>query len=222
MLRKFLLTGIWLAFVAYTVGLAPLDQPDTWPIVRRLLTLQWGELNAYLVAIFCLMGVWPLIYGCLMAVDGQTQGIRAWPYFLGSNGTGVLCLMPYLILRRPNQQVGGHRDRILNWLEAKSTAIGLLLSGVGLVLYALLLGDWADFVHQWQTHPFVHLIAIDFCLMALIFPLTSLAEDDIGRRGIQDRRVFWLTALVPLMGPLVYLCLRPPLPQRPERMALPQ
>ncbi|HEY9708066.1 MAG TPA: hypothetical protein V6D48_07655 [Oculatellaceae cyanobacterium] len=47
--------------------------------------------------------------------------------------------------------------------------------------------------------------------MSLIFPLTSLFDDDMARRGLNDSRIFWAVALVPLFGPLVYLCLRPPL-----------
>jgi hypothetical protein len=72
-------------------------------------------------------------------------------------------------------------------------------------------GDWQDYVRQFQTRHFVHLISIDFCLMCLIFPITSLFEDDMARRGIKDNRIFWTVALLPLFGPLFYLCLRPPL-----------
>jgi hypothetical protein len=49
--------------------------------------------------------------------------------------------------------------------------------------------------------------------MCLIFPITSLFDDDMVRRGIKDKRIFWAVALVPLFGPLVYLCLRPSLPE---------
>lgn len=33
----------------------------------------------------------------------------------------------------------------------------------------------------------------------------------MAKRGINDRRIYWAVALIPLFGPLVYLCLRPPL-----------
>lgn len=72
MVRKILLWWIWAGFVVYTIRLAPLDQLDTWAIARKLLTFQWGELNAYLVAIFWLMGVRPMIYACLMFADGRS------------------------------------------------------------------------------------------------------------------------------------------------------
>lgn len=37
----------------------------------------------------------------------------------------------------------------------------------------------------------------------------------MARRGLKNPQLFWLTALIPLFGPLIYLCLRPPL-QRGE------
>ncbi len=211
--RKTALLLIWVAFVAYTIALAPLDQPDTWPLVQKLLTLKWTEINAFIPALFSLMGVWPMIYACLMFADGRMQKFRAWPYFLGSNGTGVICLLPYLIFRESNQEFSGQEDKLLINLDKRSTGVLLLLSTIALLAYALMAGDWEDYVQQFQTRHFVHLISLDFCLMCLIFPLTSLFDDDMARRGLRDSRIFWAVALVPLFGPLVYLCLRPPLQQ---------
>lgn len=213
MARKTVLLLIWVTFVAYTVVLAPLDQPDTWPLVKKLLTLQWGEVNAYIPALFSLMGVWPMIYACLMFFDGRMQKFRAWPYFIGSNGTGVICLMPYLILRQRNQEFYGQKDKWLRILDKRSTGLALLVSTIALFAYAILMGDWGDYVQQFQTRHFVHLITIDFCLMCLIFPITSLFDDDMARRGVYSPYMFWLVALVPLFGPLFYLCWRPPLPE---------
>jgi hypothetical protein len=209
--RKTALLLIWVAFVAYTIALAPLDQPDTWPLVQKLLTLKWTEVNAIIPALFSLMGVWPMLYACLMFADGRMQKFRAWPYFVGSNGTGVICLLPYLIFRETNREFYGQKDKLLRSLDKRSTGVLLLLSTIALLAYALLAGDWGDYVQQFQTRHFVHLISIDFCLMGLIFPLTSLFDDDMARRGLRDSRIFWAVALVPLFGPLVYLCLRPPL-----------
>lgn len=213
MSRRVTLFLIWFIFVAYTIWLAPLDQPDTWPLVQKLLTLQWHKLNAIIPAIFLLMGVWPMIFAGLMFFDGRMQKFRAWPYFLGSNGTGVICLLPYLFLRERNQTFAGTKDKWLRILDRHSTGFVLLLFTVGLFAYAILLGDWGDYVQQFQTRRFVHLISVDFCLMCLVFPLTSLFDDDMSRRGIKDSFIYWSIAFLPLFGPLVYLCVRPPIPE---------
>lgn len=75
--RRVVLWCLWLGFVAYTLWLAPVDRPYTWYLGRKLITLQWHEINAYIPAIFCLMGVWPMIYACLMFADGRMQPFRA-------------------------------------------------------------------------------------------------------------------------------------------------
>jgi hypothetical protein len=214
--RKAALCAIWIGFVAYTIWLAPLDQPETWSIARDLFTLHWGNLNAILLVIFSLMGVWPMIYACLMVADETAQPFRVWPYFVGSNFTGVICLLPYLIIRRTNPKFYGFKHEWFKKLDQQSTGFTLLGITIALVIYALVAGDWQDYIRQFQTVPFVHLISLDFCLMCLIFPITSLFDDDMARRGIYDTRWFWSVALVPLFGPLLYLCLRPSLSNAPR------
>ena len=212
MSRRVSLFLLWFVFVAYTIALAPLDQPDTWPLVKNLLTFQLSNVNPIVVAIFWLLGVWPMIFACLMFFDGRMQKFRAWPYFIGSNGTGVMCLLPYLFLRDRNQEFFGGNDKWLRILDRRSTGVTLLLITIALFAYAIIFGDWADYFQQFQTRHFVHLITLDFFVMCLTFPLTSLFDDDMARRGIKDSRMFWAVALVPLFGPLMYLCLRPPIP----------
>jgi hypothetical protein len=219
MIKKVALGIIWLGFVLYTIWIAPLDQPDTWPLVQKLLTLKWTELNPFIPVIFSLMGVWPMIYAGLMFADGRMQNFRAWPYFLGSNFTGVICLMPYFLLRRRSQAFVGERDRWLRLVDSRLMGLSLLLGTVGLLSWVVVGEDWNDYVQQFQTRAFVHLISLDFCLMTLIFPLTLLFEDDLRRRGIHQPWVFWAVALVPLFGPLIYLSTRPELPEvTPEAM----
>jgi hypothetical protein len=210
--RKTILWAIWLGFVTYTILLAPVDQPDTWSLGQKLLTLQWQEVNAIIPTIFCLMGIWPMIYACLMFADGRMQSFRAWPYFIGSNFTGVICLLPYLIFRKSNQAFYGTKDKWLSILDRRTTGAYLLVATIGLLGYAVIAGNWEDYIQQFSHKPFVHLISLDFCLMCLIFPISSLFDDDMARRGIKDKRIFWVVALFPLFGPLVYLCLRPSLP----------
>ena len=90
-----------------------------------------------------------------------------------------------------------------------SVLTGILLS------YAGIAGDWQEFVHQWHTVPFVHLISFDFCLMGVLFPLSSLLDDDMARRGLKVSSLFWVITTLPLLGPLLYLCFRPPLRELP-------
>lgn len=206
---KIALWLVWAGFIAYTLLLAPLDQAGTLTLIGKLVTFQLEGINPYVITLFSLMGVWPLVYACLMFIDERMQDISAWPSFLASNGSGVIGMIPYLLLRQPNQEFTGHKNFWLERLDSRQTGIVLSLVTAGLLAYAILAGDWGEFVRQWQTSRFIYLMSWDFCLMWLVFP--SLLGDDMARRGFRDSRIFWAVALVPLLGALAYLCVRPSL-----------
>ena len=212
--RKILLWLLWVGFIIYVLLLAPLDQPGTLTYIRKLLTLQWAALNPFAAVLFSLMGVWPMIYAGLMFIDSRGQSIPAWPAFLASNGAGAIGLLPYLILRSPNPEFSGSKNIWLKLLDSRAYGVLLSLTTAGLLVYAWLAGDWVDFMHQWHTDQFIHAMSLDFCLLCLVFP--SLLGDDMARRGLRSPQLFWAVTLIPLLGALAYLCLRPPLVEAGE------
>jgi hypothetical protein len=201
---------LWIVFLAYAFLLAPPDQPDTLELIKNLSTGQWQGINPLVVAIFNLLGVLPIIYCCLLLIDGRGQKIPAWPFALGSFGAGAFSLLPYLALREPNINFTGQKNLLLKLLDSRWLGLILTFATGSLLAYGLLGGNWGDFIAQWQTSRFVHVMSLDFCLVCLLFP--ALLGDDLARRGIKNPQVFWAVSLVPLFGPLAYLCLRPPLP----------
>jgi hypothetical protein len=40
----------------------------------------------------------------------------------------------------------------------------------------------------------------------------------MARRDMNNPQLFWLISLIPLFGPLMYLCVRPPLQEAGEQM----
>ncbi|MCD8489966.1 MAG: DUF2834 domain-containing protein [Desertifilum sp.] len=154
---KITLWLIWLIFVAYTLLLSPLEQPGTLTTIEKLIKLDWSEINPILATIFSLMGVWPMIYASLLFVDERSQDISAWPSFLTSNGSGIIGMLPYLILRRPNQTFSGEKDLWIRILDSRVYGILLTLTTLGLFAYAIFAGDWGDYLHQFHASRFVHL-----------------------------------------------------------------
>ncbi len=213
MTRKITLGLLWLGFIAYAFFLAPPDRPETLDLIKNLSTGQITGINPLLVSLFNLMGIFPIIYSCVILVDGRGQKLLAWPFALASFALGAFALLPYLALRDPNPSFTGPKTWGIKLLESK--ALGLLIVlGVALILRpGLYQGDWSDFVQQWHASRFIHVMSLDFCLLSALFPL--LLDDDMARRGLSDRRLFWAVALVPLLGPAVYLALRPDLPDSP-------
>lgn len=211
MVRKITLWLTWVGFIAYVLLLAPpIHLSETLTLLKKILTVQWADINPIILSLFSLIGVWILIYSCLLFIDGRMQQIPFWPFALASLGTGVIGLIPYLALREANQEFTGQKNYFLKLLDSRSTGVVLMLFTLGLLAYGLLAGDWGDFWLQFQGDYFINGMSLAFCLFCLLFP--TVLGDDMARRGfLSNSKLFWLIALVPLLGPLAYLCWRSPL-----------
>ena len=220
MVRSIAFWLLWASFSAYAFLLAPPDQPDTFALIQNLSTGQWDGINPLVIALFNIMGVLPMLYACLLFSDGRGQKVPAWPFAVASFGVGAFALLPYLALRKPNPTFPGEKNALLKLLDSRWTGLVLSIGAIALLIYGLTAGDWSDFVQQWQTSRFIHVMSLDFCLLCLLFP--ALIGDDMARRGLKDKRILWAVALVPLLGTLAYLTLRSPLETRSERELSPQ
>ncbi len=208
---------LWVGLIIYAFLLAPPNQPDTFELIKNLSTGNWEGINPLIVSLFNIMGVWPIIYSCLLFIDGRGQKIPAWPFAAASMGVGAFALLPYLALREPNPKFTGQKNAFLKLLDSRITGIAVSIGAIALVSYGLIYGDWSDFIQQWQTSRFIHVMSLDFCLLCLLFP--ALLGDDMARRGVKNPQLFWLTALIPLLGPLIYLSVRPSLPEANSEVA---
>lgn len=206
MLRKIGFSLLWLGLIGYGFIFAPPDDPATLELIINLSTGNWEGINPLIIALFNLMGIWPLIYACLLFIDGRGQKIPAWPFVTLSFGVGAFGLLPYLALRQPNPQFNGEKDLLLKILDSRITGIILTLGAVILLSFGFLQGDWGNFIQQWKSSRFIHVMSLDFCLLCGLFP--AILGDDLTRRGVKNTLVFWVISFLPLIGPLVYLCLR--------------
>lgn len=209
MLTKVGLGLLWIGLIVYAFIFAPPDRPDTFELIKKLALFNIQGINPIVVALFNLMGIWPLIYGCLLFIDGRGQKIPAWPFAIASFGVGAFALLPYLALRQPNPEFTGKKDWFLQLQDSKIFGLILTLGAIILLVFGLLKGDWSDFFQQWQNSKFINVMSLDFCLLCLLFPV--LLKDDLARREVNNPYWFWSVTLVPLLGPLLYLCLRPSL-----------
>ncbi|WP_008318880.1 hypothetical protein [Leptolyngbya sp. PCC 6406] len=218
MMRPLGLSLLWISFIIYSFGFAPPEQPDTLALIQRLAGGDWDGINPAIVVLFNLMGIWPLVYAGLALVDGHGQRVPAWPFVVGSFGLGAFLLLPYLVLRSPNPtfSAAGLRSgdqgpsRLLKLLESRWLGVFLTLGAAGLMAYGLYAGDWADFVGQWRTSRFIHVMSLDFCALWLLVP--CLLADDMARRSWKSPSILALVMAVPLVGAAAYLAFRPPLP----------
>lgn len=202
---------LWLSFILYAFWLAPPDQPDSLVLIQRLVRGDVAGINPLIVALFNLMGVWPAIYASILLIDGRGQRRPAWPFVLGSFGVGAFALLPYLALRQPNPQFVGAKGWGLTWWDSRLNGSLLALVTLGLLIYGLSQGNWAEFGEAWRTSRFIHVMSLDFCCLTVLFPL--ILRDDLRRRGLHQPWLWGGISLLPLVGPVLYLALRPPLPR---------
>ena len=210
MIRKLFLGFIWLILVIYAFFLAPESAPasETLDLIVNLSVGEWSGINPLVVAIFCIMGIFPWVYGALILFDSPEQKISAYPFFIGSMGFGAFALLPYLILRQPNPHWQSEKNWFLKILDSRLLAISTTIAIAVFLVWGLANGDWSDFISQWQSDRFIHVMSLDFCLLSLLF--AAILPDDMKRRGV-EAKWFWLVACLPLLGTLIYWCCRPQL-----------
>jgi hypothetical protein len=209
LLRRLGFGLLWLGFSLYAFVFAPPNQPDTFELIKRLSSMDITGINPLIVYLFNLMGVLPMLYSCVLYADGRGQKVPAWPFVAGSFFFGAFALLPYLVLRQSNPQLWGPKDWYLKIWDARLTGALVALAAMILLVLGVIQGNWSDFVQQWQSDRFIHVMSLDFCMLSLLFP--ALLHDDMARRGM-SRQYFWLFVAIPLLGSLVYLVVRPPLP----------
>lgn len=228
MSNKLFFGTLWLGFTLYAFLFAPPDRSDTLQLIIDLSTGKWTGINPLVIALFNLMGILPMVYACLMLIDGKTQRIPAGLFSAASFAVGAFAILPYLALRVPQidprsparHQSQIQRRGIIKLVDSRWLGIALTIGAIGLLSYGIAQGNWSDFVQQWQTNRFIHVMSLDFCLLSLLPPV--LIIDDIDRRNFTNPQAIEILSLIPLFGALIYLCVRPNLPDATTTSSQPE
>ncbi|NJK33670.1 MAG: DUF2834 domain-containing protein [Oscillatoriales cyanobacterium SM2_2_1] len=207
------LGAVWLAFVVYTFGFAPPDSPQTGELLQKLISGNWQAVDGWVVALFNWMGVYPAVFAAVLATDGERQRVPAWPFVTASFLVGAFAILPYMVLRDPQPTFSGVRSRWIGVWEHPATGVVLLAIALFFGAYGISNGDLQTFIALWQTNRFVHVMSLDFGLLTLLLPW--LVGDDLSRRTMDGDYWVAVTGLLPLVGGLIYLCRRSPLPEVP-------
>ncbi|MCC0177954.1 DUF2834 domain-containing protein [Waterburya agarophytonicola K14] len=216
--RKIIFGLIWLALITYSViftingigSTSPAAFQQDLDLIINMSIVEWDGINPIIIAIFFIMGIFPLVYGAFILFDSQDKQVSPYPFFLTSFGLGAFALLPYFALRQPNTSFTTNKSWLLKALDSRLMAISASISIVVFIVWGTINGDWSDFINQWHSSQFVNVMSIDFCTLSLLLP-AAILKDDMARRGIKDSQLFWLAALLPLFGSLIYWCVRPQL-----------
>ncbi|KAB2022543.1 hypothetical protein ES319_D07G219200v1 [Gossypium barbadense] len=220
-----LLFVLWGALMYYVFNLSPNQTPSRdMYFLKKLLNLKGDDgfrMNEVLVSKWYIMGLWPLVYSMLLLPTGRSSknNIPAWPFLVLSFFGGVYALLPYFVLWSPPPPPVDENELEkwpLNFLESKLTAGMALAAGIGLIIYAGLANAdiWREFFQYFRESKFIHIMSLDFTLLSAFAPFW--VYNDMTARKWYDKG-FWLLplSLVPILGPALYLVLRPSLSDLP-------
>jgi hypothetical protein len=210
MVSKIFLGLLWLGFISYAFLLAPPDRPETFMLIQNLSTGQWNGINPWVIALFNVMGIWPLLYFGILFADGDRQPLRAWPFAVASLAVGAFSILPYLALRTPHTDWSGQKTWGLRIWDSRWIGAIALLGSAACLWFGFTNGNWSDFMRQWYTSRFIHVMSLDFLMLSVLFP--TLIPDDMARRGMDSANLLRFVPIVPLIGPCLYLMMRSPLP----------
>ena len=225
---------LWGGLLAYALLLSPnqIPQFDMY-LLRKFLNLEEPDgvsINAVFTALFYVMGLWPLMYTALLVPAGRNRSVPVMPFAALSYGIGAFGLLPFMALWRPDgtvkagdlppapADVEGFGDVITRGMENRAVAYGILAGVMFCVVSAATAGAtaWRDYGTLFFMSRFVHVTTVDFMTLTLLAPFWMENDARLRRwEGVGDWRMTGLQCL-PVLGPAVYLCLRPVMEKRDD------
>jgi len=232
------LWAIWAGLIGYVALFAPDQTPRLDQVYLIGMVTQDSSVNPGALALFNMMGIWPAVYAALLmpAASGRVgedgegdedrgRGPKAWPFVAGSFAAGAFALLPYMAMwREPEGPVVARRggpQGVEKVLESRALGAVLAAAAVALIVKGFVLPT-ADEVGMsyrlFNSSKFIHVMSVDFATLALLSPLW-ISNDMVVRKwapasGDSTRAyaLAWAFAALPLVGPCLWLAVRPPLP----------
>ncbi|MBA7552810.1 hypothetical protein ES705_45386 [subsurface metagenome] len=201
--------GIWISFLLYTFIWAPKGQPGD-PTFSSLMNIK--ENNPLSWEVFNLIAVWSLLYTAILLIEQRERFVPAWPFILASFAAGMYALMPYFSVRGVwKKKTKEKRSIIIKIADSKITAGIITVLVFGLFLYGIIASSinnsWAEYGDLFLNTRLINVMTIDFTFLTLFYPV--LIWDDMKRRNWENKKFFWLFSLLPIIGPSIYLIVRP-------------
>lgn len=218
------LLAVWAGLVAYAFVFSPNQTPtiDQF-ILLKLVGLKPDDpyqVNTIYTSVFNMMGIYPLVYASLLIPAARSNKLPAWPFVVGSMAMGAFALLPYMALwspKTPPQQLPPPKEELEGWnrlfLKGAETPVlpALLAAGAGFYLFKAVTagGDaWVDYLRLFDQSRLVHVTTVDFMLCTLLAPFW-MSNDAEGRKWQQRDTLLPVLSALPLVGPAIYLVLRP-------------
>jgi hypothetical protein len=205
----------WLAFAVYAIALAPPDDPAlTRALLHGMLSSDFGAVDPSIAAVFCLLGVVPVLASGFVLADGARRRLWAWPFALGMFAVGAFALLPWLALRG----VGGPRvtprapGRVRRFLGTPACRVGIVLALAGLSTWGLARGSGAAYASAFRSASMVNVMSVDLVVCTVL--LFVLVEEARRREPARETRLARVVRFVPLFGSALWNLAYGPEPRR--------
>jgi len=223
-LRRASYLTLWTSLLAYTTYFTSTVTPEAALLApdilnTAILTPFDGSLSPVFVTLFFFLGILPVVYGSLLLPSAKKQKFWALPFVASSFALGFFGIGPYLGLRNksPDPVILSQEDRDTgaSIFDNKITPLFLLASAIYLVYFAVngsFEGDrWAAYLQLFDTQPLARISTIDFTILSLA--VWDPISEDMKRREYTPPVPAAAFCALPIIGPILYLCLRPSVPQ---------
>ena len=196
-MTRLYVAAVYLGLWAVAVTAPP---ADAGAVIADLLRFEGPD--PWSVAVFNLMGVWPILFAAPLLWDGPGQRLAAWPFVALSFVAGAFVLGLYLLARREDQPIRP-RTPWLMWMTHRNLAFLAGAMALGLLIYASTNGSISTFGARVASDGFVRTYTADFVAFSLLYPI--VAFDDRRRLNLQSGS--W-TVLIPLLGATIHMVRR--------------
>jgi hypothetical protein len=200
---RLLYTLLWLGLIGYGLLLSPPAPQDLLGELVALARADSARVDPIAIAVFNLLGVLPTAFLAILLFD--TGRPSPWPFAIGAYFLGGIILLPYLAIRDFEAPLDPAPRRFLRVIGSRAAGWILLALTLMLLGFAVVSGSPVDFADQLAGSKFIAVMSAD--LIALTVALHLAADTDRRRRGLTLSPPW---QHLPLLGPLLYLSMRPP------------
>lgn len=206
-----LLAVIWaLGWIDVFFFFPPLEQSGSMMgYANAAMNNDTDRIDALNCMFFNLLGIWPFVMIAVLVQDLQGK-IKAWPFAFCALLLGNSALYIYLFCRKEQAGYVAPKTYLVRFAESRILALLLLVATLYLLYYGFTHADYQAFYTMWSTSFYATAMTVDFFLFSIAF--AAVLADDMRRRNMAVNGLFWLFALLPLLGSTIYLLVRKKLP----------
>lgn len=210
--------GALLAFLAlyilWVYVLSPTKlSPDTPELVKGLTTFD-SRYDPWLIWVHNIYGLYGIPFAVLLLLDDREQTMPGWLFAVLSIAIlGIWPLFLWYACRQPREVSNIAPTRWVRFLESPIPALYTAGFSIYLTYRAVAFGDLNLLADYAVNDLYIHGCLLDLVLIWAFFPVALRV--DMQKRGMKSPWILWGLSALWLIGPIIYLLIRKPLP-RPQ------